>query len=49
MVLGIILVIASVAGIIYGIKNKNMLLAILSMIVLILTIVIGICFYKNPY
>ena len=49
MVLGIILVIASVAGIIYGIKNKNMLLAILSMIVLILTIVIGIYFYNNPY
>lgn len=49
MVLGIILVIASVAGIVYGIKNKNMLLAILSLIVLILTIVIGIYFYNNPY
>lgn len=49
MTLGILLVIASVSGIIYGIKNKNTLLAILSVIVLIMTIAIGIFFYNNPY
>lgn len=49
MVIGIILVIAAIAGIIYGIKNKNILLAILSVILLLLTVALWIFFYNNPY
>jgi len=46
MALGILLVIASVSGIIHGI-NKNTLLVILSVIVLIMTIEIGMFFTRT--
>ncbi len=49
MVLGIALTIASIIGIIYGIKNKNKPLSIFSVIVLIMIIAVWIYFYNNPY
>ena len=49
MMLAIILAIACVIGIIFGIKNKNKALAILSSIALILLIGVWVYFYNNPY
>jgi hypothetical protein len=49
MALGITIVIASIIGIIYGINKKNKPLAILSIVALIMTIVVWVYFYNNPY
>lgn len=49
MLLAIPLAIASIIGIIYGIKNKNKPLGIVSAIVLVLIISAWIYFYYNPY
>lgn len=49
MALGIAIVIASVVGIITGIKNKRIPLVIISVIGLIFTIAVWIYFYNNPY
>lgn len=49
MAFGIILIIAALIGIIYGVRNKNKPLGLVSVIVLIMTIAIGIYFYINPY
>jgi uncharacterized membrane protein (Fun14 family) len=42
-------VIASIIGIVTGIKNKKIPLVILSVIGLIFTITVWIYFYNNPY
>ncbi len=49
MVLAIVLAVASVIGIIYGIINKNKPLKIVSFIILFLIIAVWIYFYNNPY
>jgi hypothetical protein len=49
MVLGIAIAVASVIGIIYGIRNKNKPLAIVSVLVLVMIIAVWIYFYNNPY
>jgi hypothetical protein len=49
MVLGIILILASLIGIIYGTKRKNRVLVTASIIILTVIAVIGVYFYKNPY
>ena len=49
MVLGIVLILSTLIGIVYGIKNKNITLVIVPAIVLIFLIAIGLCFLKNPY
>ncbi len=49
MALGISIVIASIIGIINGIIKKNRPLAILSVLVLIMTIAVWIYFYDKPY
>jgi len=47
--LGMALVIASTIGIISGIKRKNKPTMMLSAVKLVLTILIGVYFYNNPY
>ncbi|MEL7598285.1 MAG: hypothetical protein AAGU01_08800 [Clostridiaceae bacterium] len=49
MALGIILIIAALIGIIYGIVRKNRVLLIASVIILISIAAIGLYFLKNPY
>lgn len=49
MALGIVLAIAAIIGILYGMTNKNKALGIISVIVLIMIIAIGVYFYINPY
>ena len=49
MAFGILLLILSVLGIIYGIIKKNRPLVVISVLVLIITISVWIFFYYNPY
>lgn len=49
MVFGILVVIASIIGIIYGIIKKKKPIIIFSAIALILTILVWVYFYNNPY
>jgi len=49
MAIGITIAVASIIGIIYGIRMKKKPLAILSGVALILTIAIWVYFYINPY
>ena len=49
MGLGIILTVAALIGLIYGIVKKSRALVIASVIVLIIIASIGMYFYKNPY
>ncbi|MDD4658333.1 MAG: QVPTGV class sortase B protein-sorting domain-containing protein [Eubacteriales bacterium] len=49
MAFGIVLSIVAIAGIIYGIKNKNKAFGIVSAIALILIIAVWIYFYNHPY
>lgn len=49
MALGILITIASIIGIIYGIIKKNKLLSIFSVLALIMTIAVWVYFYNNPY
>lgn len=49
MGLGIILIIAALIGIIYGIVKKSRTLVIASALTLIVIAAIGLYFFKNPY
>lgn len=49
MAFGILILIISTLGIIYGIVKKNNPLVVISVIALIMTISVWIYFYKNPY
>lgn len=49
MALGIILIIAALIGIIYGIVTENRVLVISSVIMLSVIVAIGVYFFKNPY
>ena len=49
MALGIVLAIASIIGIIYGITSKYKPLGIVSVIVLAMIIAVWVYFYNNPY
>lgn len=49
MLLAVTLLIASVLGVIYGIRNKNKPIVIVSVIMFIAIIAIWIYFYNNPY
>lgn len=49
MALGIIITIAALIGIYYGIVNKRGTLVVVSAIMLILIAAIGLYFFKNPY
>ena len=49
MVFGIILIIISILGFIYGIKTKQKSLTIFSIIMFLLVIIKWMYFYFNPY
>lgn len=49
MLLGIVLSIASIAGIVYGVIRKNKILGIASAITLAMVIIVWVYFYNNPY
>lgn len=49
MALGIILIMAALIGILYGIVRENRVLLIASVIMLIAIAAIGLYFFKNPY
>jgi hypothetical protein len=49
MFLGLILTIAALTGLVYGIVKKRTALVIASVLMLICIIAIGVYFYKNPY
>jgi hypothetical protein len=49
MALGIILIMAALIGVIYGIVTKNKVWIIASVIMLIIIAAIGVYFLKNPY
>ena len=49
MALGILIVIASIIGITFGVIKKNKPLTRLSVVAQILTIAVWVYFYNNPY
>ena len=49
MALGIILIVAALIGLIYGITKKRKIMVSVSAIVLIIIAAIGFYFFKNPY
>lgn len=49
MLIGLILIIISIIGVVYGTKYKKNLVKISAIVLLALVIVIGIYFYFNPY
>ncbi len=49
MFFGIFLVIVSLIGLIFGIKTTNKPIAIVSIILLMITIAVWVYFYNNPY
>lgn len=49
MIYGIIIILVSLTGIIYGLKSKNKAITIISLLLMALTVAVWIYFYTHPY